>query len=108
MAGGPRRGLRVTIVREGKVNVVKISDWMPENEEPTILNRSLSSVQQISENKSQLQQSTFVSDCEFHLILEVAELGLSIVDHTPEEILYFSLQNFMLSYSTGLGSGISR
>ncbi|XP_012842600.1 PREDICTED: uncharacterized protein LOC105962815 isoform X1 [Erythranthe guttata] len=108
VAGGPRRGLRVTIIREEKVNVVKISDWMPENEAPMLLNRSLSYVQQISENKSQLQPSTFNSDCEFHLILEVAELGLSVVDHTPEEILYLSLQNFLLSYSTGLGSGISR
>ncbi|KAG8370579.1 hypothetical protein BUALT_Bualt14G0131800 [Buddleja alternifolia] len=108
VSGGPRRGLRVAIVREERVNVVKISDWMPENEAPTLLNRSISSSQQISESKSQLQPSTFVSEHEFHLILEVAELGLSIIDHTPEEILYFSLQNFLLSYSTGLGSGISR
>ncbi|KAL3812236.1 hypothetical protein ACJIZ3_013504 [Penstemon smallii] len=102
VVGGPRRGLRVTIIREEKVNVVKISDWMPENDAPTLLNRS-PSLQQIYESKS-----TLASDSEFHLILEVAELGLSIVDHTPEEILYLSLQNFLLSYSTGLGSGISR
>ncbi|PIN00426.1 hypothetical protein CDL12_27074 [Handroanthus impetiginosus] len=108
VAGGRKTGLRVTIIREEKVNVVKISDWMPENEAPTLLNRSVSSVQQISESVSQLQPSAFVSDSEFHLILEVAELGLSIVDHTPEEILYLSLRNFLLSYSTGLGAGISR
>ncbi|KAL6576075.1 hypothetical protein OROHE_000546 [Orobanche hederae] len=108
VAGGSRRGIRVSIIREDKVNVVKISDWIPENEAPTLLNRSISSVQQISESMSQLQPTTLGSDCEFHLTLEVAELGLSIVDHTPEEILYLSLQNFLLSYSTGLGSGISR
>ncbi|KAL8484750.1 hypothetical protein ACS0TY_027161 [Phlomoides rotata] len=104
--GGPRRGLRVTIIREEKVNVVRISDWMPENE-AIPLNRS-PSLQSISDSNYQLQPSTFVSDHEFHFILEVADLGLSIIDHTPEEILYLSLQNFLLSYSTGLGSGISR
>ncbi|KAL0308081.1 UNVERIFIED_CONTAM: putative vacuolar protein sorting-associated protein 13A, partial [Sesamum angustifolium] len=109
VAGGePKRGLRVTVIREEKVNVVKIIDWTPETEVTPLLDRSLSSVQQIFESKSQLQPSTSVSGCEFHLILEVAELGLSIVDHTPEEILYLSLRNFLLSYSTGLDSGISR
>lgn len=103
VSGGPRRGVRVTIMREEKVNVVKISDWMPEDEPASLLNRSFSSSLQAFESKS-----TETSDCEFHLILEVAELGLSMIDHTPEEILYLSLQNFLLSYSTGLGSGISR
>ncbi|KAH6757936.1 calcium-dependent lipid-binding family protein [Perilla frutescens var. hirtella] len=106
VSGGPRRSLRVTIVREEKVNVVKISDWMPENDVPALLDRSVSFVQQVSESK--YQPSTLVSDSEFHFILEVVELGLSIVDHTPEEILYLSLKSFLLSYSTGLGSGISR
>ncbi|XP_057809782.1 uncharacterized protein LOC131024279 [Salvia miltiorrhiza] len=108
VAGGPRRNLRVTIIREEKVNVVKISDWMPENDVPVLLNRSASMVQQVSESNYQLEPSPLVSESEFHFILEVAELGLSIVDHTPEEILYLSLKTFMLSYSTGLGSGISR
>lgn len=105
VAGGPRRNLRVTIIREEKVNVVKISDWMPENEVPELLNRSASFVQQVTD---QLQPPMPVAESEFHFILEVSELGLSIVDHTPEEILYLSLKTFMLSYSTGLGSGISR
>lgn len=108
VTGGPRRNLRVTIFREEKVNVVAISDWMPESEVPALLNRSVSSVRQVSESNYQLQPSTLVSESEFHFILEVAELGLSIIDHTPEEILYLSLKNFLLSYSTGLGSGISR
>lgn len=108
VTGGPRRSLRVTILREEKINVIKISDWMPLNEVPALINRSVSFVQQVSESKHQLQSSTLVSDSEFHFILEVTELGLSIVDHTPEEILYLSLKKFMLSYSAGLGSGISR
>ncbi|KAH6821656.1 hypothetical protein C2S53_018849 [Perilla frutescens var. hirtella] len=67
---GPRRNLRVNIIREEK--------------------------------------TSFVSDNEFDFKLKVVELGLSIVDHTPEEILYLSLKNFLLSYSTGPGSGTSR
>ncbi|XP_047948182.1 uncharacterized protein LOC125194160 isoform X1 [Salvia hispanica] len=108
VAGGPRRNLRVTIIREEKVNVVKISDWMPENETPVPLNRSASSVQQICESNYQLEPPPLVSESEFHFSLDVGELGLSIVDHTPEEILYLSLKTFVLSYATGLGSGISR
>jgi vacuolar protein sorting-associated protein 13A/C len=46
--------------------------------------------------------------CEFHVVLELAELGISVIDHTPEEILYLSVQNLLLAYSTGLGSGFSR
>lgn len=107
--GGPNRALRVNILKEDKVNVIRISDWMPENEPHTAINRRVSSsISQISENDSQLQQSASTSNCEFHIIFEVAELGLSIIDHTPEEILYLSMQNLLLSYSTGLGSGISR
>ncbi|XP_020230234.1 uncharacterized protein LOC109811015 [Cajanus cajan] len=97
---GPTRALRVTIVKEEKINVVKISDWMPENE-PT--RRHLSSM-----NDSQKQQLMSITDCEFHINFDLAELGMSIVDHTPEEILYLSVQNLVLAYSTGLGSGISR
>ncbi|XP_073302377.1 uncharacterized protein [Primulina huaijiensis] len=108
VSGRPGRPLRVTILREEKVNVVQISDWMPDEEAPRLLNRSLSSLLQISDNKYQSKQSTCSSYGEFHLIVEVADLGLSIIDHTPEEILYCSLQNFLLSHSTGLGSGISR
>jgi vacuolar protein sorting-associated protein 13A/C len=30
--GHPARALRVTILKEGKMNIVRTSDWMPENE----------------------------------------------------------------------------
>jgi len=38
------------------------------------------------------------------LLVEVRldEFGLSLVDHTPEEILYFSMSNALLSYDTNL------
>ncbi|KAH1088253.1 hypothetical protein AAZX31_07G215500 [Glycine max] len=100
---GPTRALRVTIVKEEKTNVVKISDWMPENEPTGVPRRHLSST-----NDSQKQQLTSITDCEFHINFDLAELGISIIDHTPEEILYLSVQNLVLAYSTGLGSGISR
>ncbi|XP_027330645.1 uncharacterized protein LOC113846496 isoform X2 [Abrus precatorius] len=104
VADGPTRALRVTIVKEEKTNVVKISDWMPDNEPIGVLSRRHYS----SMNDSQMQQLMSITDCEFHINFDLAELGISIIDHTPEEILYLSIQNLVLAYSTGLGSGISR
>ena len=100
---GSTRALRVTIVKDEKSNVVKISDWLPENEPTGAPRRHLSSM-----NDSQKQQLMSITDCEFHINVDLAELGISIVDHTPEEIMYLSIQNLVLAYSTGLGSGISR
>ncbi|KAH0635119.1 hypothetical protein KY284_037905 [Solanum tuberosum] len=105
VSGGPKKALHVIIQKEEKVNVVKISDWMPENATSSILNRSLS----LSFGSSSVSEQTLSnSESEFHVIVEVAELGLSVIDHTPEEILYLSVQSLVLSYSTGLGSGVSR
>ncbi|KAK7348007.1 hypothetical protein VNO80_22555 [Phaseolus coccineus] len=100
---GSTRALRVTIVKDEKSNVVKISDWLPENEPTGAPRRHLSSM-----NDSQKQQLMSITDCEFHINVDLAELGISIIDHTPEEIMYLSIQNLVLAYSTGLGSGISR
>ncbi|GAV71650.1 DUF946 domain-containing protein/DUF1162 domain-containing protein/Chorein_N domain-containing protein [Cephalotus follicularis] len=107
--GGPARAIRVTILKEEKINVIKITDWMPENEPTAIMSRRISSsLSQISNDDSRDQHSPSTSDCEFHVIVELAELGISLIDHTPEEILYLSVQNLFLAYSTGLGSGFSR
>ena len=104
IADGPTKALRVTIIKEEKINIVKISDWMPENAPTGVLGkRHLSSM-----TESQKQQLTSITDSEFHINFDLAELGISIIDHTPEEILYLSVQNLVLAYSTGLGSGISR
>ncbi|KAJ8532740.1 hypothetical protein K7X08_015629 [Anisodus acutangulus] len=107
VSGGPKKALHVIIQKEEKVNVVKISDWMPENATYTILNRNPSLLPS-SGTSSVSQQTLSNSESEFHVIVEVAELGLSVIDHTPEEILYLSVQSLVLSYSTGLGSGVSR
>ncbi|KAH0638247.1 hypothetical protein KY289_038162, partial [Solanum tuberosum] len=107
VSGGPKKALHVIIQKEEKVNVVKISDWMPENATYSILNRNLSLLPS-SGSSSVSEQTLSNSESEFHVIVEVAELGLSVIDHTPEEILYLSVQSLVLSYSTGLGSGVSR
>ncbi|XP_015087740.1 uncharacterized protein LOC107031055 isoform X1 [Solanum pennellii] len=107
VSGGPKKALHVIIQKEEKVNVVKISDWMPENATYSILNRSLSLLPS-SGSSSVSEQTLSNSESEFHVIVEVAELGLSVIDHTPEEILYLSVQSLVLSYSTGLGFGVSR
>ncbi|XP_057475541.1 uncharacterized protein LOC130763619 isoform X1 [Actinidia eriantha] len=104
VTGGLSKALRVTILREEKTNVVKITDWMPEND--AIIKQKVP-ISLLQFSGSDYQQSN-TSNCEFHVIIEVAELGLSIIDHTPEEILYMSVQNLLLAYSTGLDSGISR
>ncbi|KDP27978.1 hypothetical protein JCGZ_19058 [Jatropha curcas] len=109
MGGGPARALRVTIVKEDKLNVVKISDWMPENESISLVSSGAPvRLSQLGGNETQQQQFLSATDCEFHVVLELAELGISVIDHTPEEILYLSVQNVLLAYSTGLGSGFSR
>ncbi|CAK9187594.1 unnamed protein product [Ilex paraguariensis] len=109
VVGQTGRALCITSLKEERMNVIMISDWMPENKPSAILNtRVLSFVSQTSGNDSQPQQSMSTSGCEFHVIIEIAELGLSVIDHTPEEILYMSVQNLLLSYSTGLDTGISR
>ncbi|KAM7278379.1 hypothetical protein ACFE04_005513 [Oxalis oulophora] len=110
--GGPSRAIRVTVLKEEKINVIKILDWMPENESTAAISRRIaSSMSQFSGNDSQQQLSLSTSDSEaheFHVVVELAELGVSLVDHTPEEILYLSVQNLLVAYSTGLGSGFSR
>ncbi|XP_077211040.1 calcium-dependent lipid-binding family protein isoform X2 [Tasmannia lanceolata] len=107
VSGGPVKALCLTVLQEGKMHVVKISDWMPANETLSVIpGRVPLFFTQPSKNDP--KQSPSPSECEFHVIVELAELGLSIIDHTPEEILYLSVQNLLLMYSTGLGSGISR
>lgn len=104
---GPIRALRVTVFKEEKVNVIRVTDWMPESEATIVSRERLPSpLPQLSKND--MQQQTSTSEGEFHIIVDFAELGISVVDHTPEEILYLSVQNLMIAYSTGLGSGISR
>ncbi|XP_028786889.1 uncharacterized protein LOC114742843 [Neltuma alba] len=106
---GSTRYLHVTIVKEEKIKVVKIIDYMPKTEPTVVLNRKyLSSMPQILKSDFQKQQPVAEIDCEFHITFELAELGISFIDHIPEEILYLSVQNLVLAYSTGLGSGISR
>ncbi|KAL7618287.1 hypothetical protein Lser_V15G01600 [Lactuca serriola] len=107
---GPTKAVRVTIMKEEKMNVVMICDWIPDNneskEDTSKAIVAASSSQQT--NSKDLQPEATTSDSEVHLTLELIEFGLSVIDHTPEEILYLSVQNLQLSHSSGLGSGISR
>ncbi|KAH8501006.1 hypothetical protein H0E87_016007 [Populus deltoides] len=106
--GQPVRPLRITVLKEDKMNIVRIGDWMPENELPITGRRVQPPLSQLCGNDSLQQQLPSSTGCEFHVVLELAELGISVIDHTPEEILYLSVQNLLLAYSTGLGSGFSR
>ncbi|KAK1425949.1 hypothetical protein QVD17_14616 [Tagetes erecta] len=106
--GGPTKAVRVTIVKEEKMNVVMLRDWIPNNNDDPKAAKFNTNVTSSSSLPRNDLCSSATLDCEFHLTLELTELGLSIIDHTPEEILYLSLQNLLLSHSTGLSSGISR
>nr|XP_043635621.1 uncharacterized protein LOC122606820 [Erigeron canadensis] len=105
--GGPTKAVRVTIVKEEKMNVVMLRDWIPDNN-PKANMKIISTSSSSRASRNNVQPSVSTSECEFHLTLELTELGISVIDHTPEEILYLSVQNLLLSHSTGLGSGISR
>ncbi|KAJ6768459.1 hypothetical protein OIU74_022180, partial [Salix koriyanagi] len=54
--GQPARALRVTVLKEDKMNIVRISDWMPENELPIIGGRVQPPLSQLSGNDSLQQQ----------------------------------------------------
>lgn len=97
---GPERALGIAVGKEDKINVITISDWVTENEPST--------GKFSADNQNDILDQPATSNCEFHFIVEISELGLSVIDHTPEEILYLSIQNLLVSHSVGLGSGISR
>jgi len=82
--GHPARALRVTILKEGKMNIVRISDWMPENEPSLITGRRVQPPSpQPSGNVSPQQQLPSSTGCKFHVVLELAGLGTSVTEHTP-------------------------
>ncbi|PKA57778.1 hypothetical protein AXF42_Ash015155 [Apostasia shenzhenica] len=106
-SSGPMKALRIIVLKEGKLQIARISDWMPENEAPMVMDGRIP-LPMFEPSENDYKQSSSELDCEFHIIFELAELGLSIIDHMPEEILYLSIQNLLFSYSSGIGSGITR
>ena len=56
------------------------------------------------ESVFQVQRRTQSSTTPLEIILEVGDMGVSIVDQTPKEILYLYLQRVFISYSTGYTS----
>ncbi|WVZ75446.1 hypothetical protein U9M48_023496 [Paspalum notatum var. saurae] len=102
-----RKALRVTVLKEGKLHVTQISDWLPDNRNRgQVIERILSPIFQPSE--VDYGQSSPDLDSEFHVTLELMELGISVIDHMPEEVLYLSVQQLLLAYSSGMGSGVNR
>ncbi|KAL6634351.1 hypothetical protein ACP70R_027022 [Stipagrostis hirtigluma subsp. patula] len=106
-SSGLKKALRVTVLKEGKLRVTQISDWLPDNRtRGQTIERILSPIFQPSE--VDYGQSSPDLDSEFHVTLELTELGISVIDHMPEEVLYLSVQQLLLAYSSGMGSGINR
>ncbi|XP_062219043.1 uncharacterized protein LOC133918926 [Phragmites australis] len=106
-SSGFKKALRVTVLKEGKLHVIQISDWLPDNRiRGQTIEKMLSPIFQPSE--VDYGQSSPDLDSEFHVTLELMELGISVIDHMPEEVLYLSVQQLLLAYSSGMGSGINR
>ncbi|KAJ7520829.1 hypothetical protein O6H91_19G024200 [Diphasiastrum complanatum] len=111
--GGPVAALHVTVSREKGMQVVRVADWMPSDDILAILPFRLPSMfpaHTPEKDSPRLLEGCIADDSEnqFLTVIELAEFGVSVVDHTPEELLYISLQNFVLSYATGLGSHTTR
>ena len=94
--------LRATVISEGFSKVFKVADCTPStgNMSMVIAGTPITPRTPAPEFHNLENQ--------FHTSIELAEFGLSIVDHTPEELLYVSIQNLVFSYATGLGSGTNR
>lgn len=106
-SSGPIKALRVTVHKEGKMLITQISDWMPENDNGEYVDGRLP-LNALRPPLIDYKESSSTLENEFHVTFELTELGLSLIDHMPEEVLFLSVQNLLLSYSSGLGSGISR
>ncbi|KAL9389233.1 hypothetical protein Peur_017838 [Populus x canadensis] len=66
------------------MNIVRISDWMPENEPSLITGRRVQPPSpQPSGNVSPQQQLPSSTGCKFRVVLELAGLGTSVTEHTP-------------------------
>eukprot|EP00850_Spirogloea_muscicola_P005223 SM000023S07679 [mRNA] locus=s23:814661:836470:+ [translate_table: standard] len=92
--------------------VACICDWHPGDALEGALALTSSSQEEVSASTRMRQQAEAAADGgsknQFHIQLHLEDIGLSVVNHTPQELLYVSMQTAIFSYSTGLGSGISR
>ncbi|KAL3679175.1 hypothetical protein R1sor_022131 [Riccia sorocarpa] len=103
--GVPVAALTVRVFKEGSLKVVRISDWKPSDLDLSIVPTSVTGT---PPRVPEPAPAASGNENQFHASLELAELGISVVDHTPEELLYITMQNLTLSYATGLGSGTNR
>jgi vacuolar protein sorting-associated protein 13A/C len=99
---GPAVALQTIIFKEGMFNVFRVVDWKPSNDNLSIVSIGAPNTPQTPTPESGSLEN------QFHTVIELDEFGLSIIDHTPEELLYVSIQNLVFNYATGLGSGTSR
>ena len=123
VAGKPVAAVRIQVMREitGMMSV-KIADWKPSDmlDQPQEMLALVamggtpsgqlggeSSSQSASMQQQQQQLLDAGSEKKFFVLLHLDEIGVSIVDHTPEELLYISMQAAFVSYDTTAG-GASR
>eukprot|EP00850_Spirogloea_muscicola_P018627 SM000173S02996 [mRNA] locus=s173:28246:52241:- [translate_table: standard] len=94
------------------LTVACICDWHPGDSMEGALALTSSLQEEVSASTRMQQQAEAAanesSENQYHIQLHLEDFGLSVVNHTPLELLYVSMQTAIFSYSTGLGSGISR
>lgn len=95
--------LRATVLSEGYTKVFRVADYVPGTG-----NMSMVAVGSPTTPQRSQAPELYNLENQFHTSIELSEFGLSIVDYTPEELLYVSIQDLSLSYATGLGSGTTR
>eukprot|EP00897_Mesotaenium_endlicherianum_P008373 jgi/Mesen1/7564/ME000392S06833 len=119
---GPVAALRVAVTREpARVVCVRVSDWKPCDSMGAMVmspggalggsSSSSSSALSASCRAAEAASMTAADESgggKMFVLLSLDEFGLSIVDHTPEELLYFSMQSANLSYETNSKTGSSR
>eukprot|EP00850_Spirogloea_muscicola_P002380 SM000009S23509 [mRNA] locus=s9:423530:451441:+ [translate_table: standard] len=115
-------GLSVDVVIEGAVKVVWIGDWkgtpdqaggaghaFAQNVYRDGRSNSLKSGLDANAEKEKGEKRLRNGNAQMHkeLILDIYSLGLAIIDHRPQELLFLSMRSLLVTLSSS-GTGLSR
>eukprot|EP00271_Cylindrocystis_brebissonii_P008358 TRINITY_DN2254_c0_g1_i1.p1 TRINITY_DN2254_c0_g1~~TRINITY_DN2254_c0_g1_i1.p1 ORF type:complete len:1958 (-),score=356.45 TRINITY_DN2254_c0_g1_i1:258-5252(-) len=111
----PCPALRFTVRRElAGPMTVQITDWRPSSgDDEGSVTSGLMSTSSSSSNLTSLgpggasagQDEAQGNQKKFYVNFLLDEFGLSVIDHTPEELLYISMQGAVFQYDTNVNSG---
>ncbi|WOL09557.1 hypothetical protein Cni_G18310 [Canna indica] len=94
-------GIQIIVIELGDIKIVRLVDCKIML---TMGSREKSkSVSFDSLSAPSLQKEPHTAPLE--IIMELGVVGVSVIDHRPRELLYFSLERVFMSYSTGFDAG---